>query len=151
MVEVGCGRVCSPVSHLAWLFPVPDKHILAERRPTGASSPPFSLTLVSISFTFYPSLSFWSCLWIELPKAFGETFIKHPHSQCLEGQRVIAPAAPLAGREVHVFHPSLSPCVLCVENLNPLLFLWVPLLALIPVGGSFPCLRCKVILVKTTA
>lgn len=48
--------------------------------------------------------------------------------------------------------PPLSVCLCsCLENLNPLLSLWVLLLALVPVGGSFPCPHCKVILVKITA
>lgn len=58
MVEMGCGPIHSPVSHLAWLFPVPNEHVLAERRPTGLLSSLFPDLSLIILYFFIPPLAF---------------------------------------------------------------------------------------------
>lgn len=57
--------------------------------PTGISSLLPLLISLSFTFFFYPSLSFFFLPLdrIELSKALTETFIKHPHSYWLGGQR----------------------------------------------------------------
>lgn len=100
---------------------MPKEHALAENRAhrhTLSSFFPvrFPVHLIIQLFIFYPSISFLSYSWIELlPRPST-----HIGWEGREGDS--APAVPLAGTEVHVFHPSLSPFDLCVEKLNPLLF-----------------------------
>lgn len=73
--------------------------------------------LISLSFAFFfiPPLAFCLAPGYSSAKLSPRPSLNiHTHVGWGSREGDSAPTAPLAGKEVHVFHPSLSPCVLCV-------------------------------------
>lgn len=89
VVEVGRGPTRSPVPRRGSTFPMPKDRAPAKRRAHRHILSSFSLCSSDYPSPSFPPppLSFLSCPWLELSKAPTETFVKHPHSYWLGGQR----------------------------------------------------------------
>lgn len=149
---------CAAILHTAQCptaagrFPAPGAYPGSEESPWALPVLPFPLLILLVFTSFFSLPSLFILPLVQSSPKLPQRPPLHIHTHIGWEGREGDCSRGCPGWKRSACLPPLSVCLCsCLENLNPLLSLWVLLLALVPVGGSFPCLHCKVILVKITA